>query len=239
RETYPEGHYNLGVAHGVPGVIGFLALALDAAAGLPAATAEEARRLLEGAVDWVLAQRLPTGAASLFPYNFTPGMEPSASRLAWCYGDLGIAATLLAAARVAGEPAWEAEALVTARHAAARPAEGAGVVDAGLCHGAAGVAHLFNRLHQASGDDALGAAARAWFGRALALRQPGEGIGGFRAWLPDGADRAGDLGWRSDPGFLTGVAGIGLALLAATTPVAPDWDRVLLTAIRGARRQEP
>jgi hypothetical protein len=40
-----------------------------------------------------------------------------------------------------------------------------------------------------------------------------------------------ELGWKDDPGFLTGSAGIGLALLAATTAVAPDWDRVLLTAI--------
>jgi hypothetical protein len=236
RETYPEGYYNLGVAHGVPGVIGFLG---DAAAGLPAAEADEARRLLGGAVDWVLSERLPAGAASLFPYNVAAGMEPHPSRLAWCYGDLGIAAALLAAARAAGEPAWEAEALAIAGHAAGRPLEGAGVVDAGLCHGAAGVAHLFNCLYQASGDEALGAAARAWFGRALALRQPGEGIGGFRAWLPLSADRTGELGWRADPGFLTGSAGIGLALLAATTPVAPDWDRVLLTAIRGSRPQEP
>jgi hypothetical protein len=229
RETYPEGYYNLGVAHGVPGVIGLLGDAC--AAGLPAAAASEARRLLGGACDWVLTQHLPPGAASRFPYNFAPGMEPSPSRLAWCYGDLGIAASLLAAARATPDPAWEAEALAVARHAALRPVDGAGVLDAGLCHGAAGVGHLFNRLYQASGDDALGAAARTWFGQALALRQPGEGIGGYRAWLPLSADMTGDLGWKDDPGFLTGSAGVGLALLAATTEVAPDWDRVLLTAV--------
>jgi hypothetical protein len=53
----------------------------------------------------------------------------------------------------------------------------------------------------------------------------------------------GDLEWRPESGFLTGSAGIGLALLAATTPVEPEWDRVLLTTLRGARRpgssQEP
>ncbi|HEV7518071.1 MAG TPA: lanthionine synthetase LanC family protein, partial [Thermoanaerobaculia bacterium] len=155
RDTYPAGYYNLGVAHGVPGVIGLLGEAC--AAGLPAAAAGEARRLLGGACAWVLSQRLPPGAASLFPYNFAPGSEPFPTRLAWCYGDLGIAAALLAAARAAEEPDLAAEALAVARHAAARPAEGAGVVDAGLCHGAAGVAHLFNCLYQASGDEALGA----------------------------------------------------------------------------------
>ncbi|HZF08571.1 MAG TPA: lanthionine synthetase C family protein [Thermoanaerobaculia bacterium] len=237
-EQFPAGYYNLGVAHGVPGVIALLGEA--EVAGLAAEVAAEARRLRQGAAAWIATQQLPPGAPSLFPYNTAPGIPPSPSRLAWCYGDLGIAAALLAAARTVADPGLEATARTVAGHAAARPAEGAGVVDAGLCHGAAGVAHLFNRLYQASGEAAVGEAARSWFERALALRGP-EGIGGFRAWLPQGNDgMSGELGWADDPGFLTGSAGIGLALLAATTPVEPNWDRVLLTAIRGASgRREP
>ena len=237
RDTFPDGNYNLGVAHGVPGVIGLLGEIC--AAGLPADRGGEARRLLAGAVDWLLAQRLPPGAASRFPYSVAPGVPPAPSRLAWCYGDLGVATALLAAARAAGEPAWEEEALAVARQAASRPVVGSGVLDSGLCHGSAGVAHLFNRLYQASGDAALGEAARTWYRQALSQYQPGQGIGGFLAWLPGGGDRMGELSWQPDPGFLTGSAGVGLALLAATTNVLPDWDRTLLTAIRGPRRQEP
>ncbi|HZF08572.1 MAG TPA: lanthionine synthetase C family protein [Thermoanaerobaculia bacterium] len=226
--TYPEGHYNLGVAHGVPAVIGVLGEALAAGVAEP-----EARRLLDGAAGWVLAQRLPAGADSLFPYNTAPGIAPNPTRLAWCYGDLGIAASLLAAARTAGDPRLEAEALAIARHAAERAIAGSGVQDCGLCHGAAGVAHLFNRLYQATGEPALGAAARTWYDQALARRGTA-GIGGYQAWLPSSADRMGDLAWMDDPGFLTGSAGIGLALLAATSAVEPGWDRVLLTAIQGS-----
>ena len=60
------------------------------------------------------------------------------------------------------------------------------------------------------------------------LRQPGRGVGGYEAWLPedDGAQA-----WAADPGLLTGSAGIALALLAATTGVEPAWDRMLLVAI--------
>ena len=64
------------------------------------------------------------------------------------------------------------------------------MIDSGLCHGAAGVGHLFNRLYQASGDPALAEAARFWFDRALAQYQPGEGIGGVTITakrLSDGA----------------------------------------------------
>jgi hypothetical protein len=60
------------------------------------------------------------------------------------------------------------------------------------------------------------------------MRRTGEGVGGFRAQLPDERER---LVWIDDPGFLTGAAGIGLALLAAVSPVEPAWDRLLLAAL--------
>lgn len=66
-----------------------------------------------------------------------------------------------------------------------------------------------------------------WFARALELRRPGQGIAGFRTWGP-GAD--GEMTWLIDPTFLTGAAGIGLALLGATTDLEPVWDRLLLLA---------
>jgi lantibiotic modifying enzyme len=219
-ESFPQGHYNLGVAHGVPGVIGVLARAC--AAGV------EARELLDGAVAWLLAQKLPPEAGAAFSYNVAPGSEPRATRLAWCYGDLGIAATLLMAARAVGEKAWEREAIGISRAAAERDVEKAGVVDAGICHGAIGVAHLFNRLYQASGEPALRAAALLWIEKALGYRQPGEGIGGFRMWIVGEGD---ELDWRNDPGFLTGSAGVGLALLAAATAEEPLWDRLLLSDV--------
>src|SRR5262249_51780261 len=125
-------------------------------------------------------------------------------------------------------PAWERAALAVALRSAARPPDQAGVRDAGLCHGAAGVGHLFNRMYQATGEPRLAEAARFWFRRALGLRQPDRGIAGFAAFMPehDGQER-----WVDEPGLLTGAAGVALALLAACTPVEPAWDCVLLVSI--------
>src|SRR5207248_4085436 len=111
--------------------------------------------------------------------------------------------------------------------AAERPPDEAGVFDGGLCHGAAGLGHLFNRLFQATGEPRLREAAQFWFQRTLELRRPQGSIAGFAAWGP-GPD--GSLNWTDDPGFLTGAAGIALALLAATTPIEPAWDRVFLAS---------
>lgn len=220
RERFPTGHYNLGLAHGVPGAIALLGHAC--AAGF---AERKARTILSGAVPWLLAQRLPPGSAAMFPSATAPGIDRAPARSAWCYGDPGIATALLAAARGAGEIAWEHEAVALARRAADRPPDETRVVDAGLCHGAAGLGHVFNRMHQSTGDPRLAEAARSWFERTLNMRRPGEGVGGFCAWQV--ADE-GPEGWVADPGLLTGAAGIGLALLAAITPIEPAWDRMLL-----------
>lgn len=212
--------YNLGVAHGVPGVIGFLA-------GLRRAGVEPERceKLADGAVRWLLEKRLPEGGVCRFPTTVGPGIAPEPSRTAWCSGDLGIAAVLDLAGRAFERSEWTAEALALARLAARRPPDDTGVNDSSLCHGAAGLGHLFLRLHRSTGDLELGEAARFWLGRTLEMGRPGDGLAGFSTWSGDGR---GGVIWRRDPGFLTGVAGIGLALLAAVSDVEPSWDRVLL-----------
>lgn len=170
-----DGRHHVGVAHGAAGVI--CVLAPMAAAGLG-----RARALLDKTVAWLLARR------SVAP------------RLAWCTGDPGVAAALLAAARCAGEETWEREALAIARRAAAEPAASD---DVSLCHGAAGLGHVFNRIHQTTGDAACGDAARRWLARAL------------------------ELGAPRQPGMLVGATGVALALTAAVSNVEPGWDRLL------------
>ena len=223
REIHPKGLYNLGVAHGMPAVVALLAIACRSGVA-----ADRARPLLDGAVRWLLARQLPAGQSSCFGSSFVAGEPSAVSRLAWCYGDPGIAATLLVAARAVGEPAWEDKALEVARGAARRPLEQSFVRDAGVCHGAAGLAHLFNRFWQASGEEVFRDAARSWIERTLEFRAPGEGIAGFRAWHAQPPGPNGQ--WAAEPGLLEGATGIGLVLLAAVSTVEPEWDRILLVS---------
>jgi hypothetical protein len=241
RAIYPEGYYNLGVAHGVPAAVallGAIAAAGErlAAAGDPAAgeLGRRARSLEEGALRWLLAQRLPAGSSSWFASSIWPGTPHQGSRLAWCYGDPGIAATLLLTARSHGpgdDGGVAALAVELAVEAAARPAESSGVRDAGLCHGSAGLAHLFNRIHQQTGEPRLAAASRRWFEHALDFRQPGLGLAGYRShWIEeDGVSQS----WRDSAGMLEGVAGIGLALLAGISSFEPAWDRTMMLSAAG------
>jgi hypothetical protein len=224
RSLAPNGFYNLGVAHGMPGIIGLLGEICGADIG-----GARARELLQRSVDWLLAQP-PASDESRFSPWIVPGEGHlhGGSRLGWCYGDLGIAPVLLRAARRINEPRWERAAIEMARAQASRRDASTMVIDAGLCHGAAGIAHLFNRMYQATGDATLADAARYWLARTLEMRRPGEGIAGYQSF---GRTASGESGWETAPGFLTGAAGVGLALLAATSDVEPSWDRLLLVSV--------
>ncbi len=220
RELAPEGYYNVGAAHGIPAIVTLLARCV----GLRIRAGELAP-VLEGTVDWLLAQRRKRG----FPSWVAKGRpRQDAARLAWCYGDPGVAGALWAAGQACDRPSWQAEAVDVARRAAERDPEDSGIQDAGICHGTAGVAHIFNRLYQASGCERLGQAARYWFADTLDRRLAGEGVGGFRSWSQPRGQVDAKLEWVDEPGLLTGAAGIGLCLLAAVGEHEPEWDRTLL-----------
>ena len=229
---YPEGlnrrRYAIGVAHGVAGIVA--ALASIHAAGI---ARRQTRRLVEGAVRWLLDCR-DSAPGSCFPREIdSRGRAVPARNLGWCWGDSGTIAALFVAAASLDRDDWRREALAAARVAAAVHPLDAGIVDGGLCHGTAGVAHLFNRMYQQTGDLELREAARFWFRQTLRIRRPGRGIGGYFAVWPtrtriDGAATH----WRDvrAPGFLGGSAGIALALWSASEAVEPLWDRALLVS---------
>jgi lantibiotic modifying enzyme len=196
-------HYNVGVSHGVGGVLGFLAGA-HAAEIAPARTGP----LIEGAARWVLAQKLPPPSPSRYPaWVIAERGAARPTRLAWCYGDIGLAAALLVASRATGDGTLRREAIELGCDAARRSVEHTGVADAGLCHGASGIAHLFNRMFQATGVETLREASVRWFDHLIRMPRP-----------------------RDDGSLLLGDPGVALALLAAATPVEPGWDRIFVAS---------
>jgi class I lanthipeptide synthase len=218
RKRFPKGRFDMGVAHGTPGVVAFLSSAHSVLPEDPCLV-----EMLDGAVAWLLKYRQPGGPrTSCFWYQVPPTPE-EVSRSAWCYGDPGIAMTLVRAADVVPNR-LQNQGVEVARVAALRQFDDAGVVDAGLCHGSSGLALIFHRLFQRTGEDTLRDASNRWIEETLRLRVPGEGLAGYREWWPDG-DGTGS--WRTSVGFLTGAAGVGLSLLASVTDVEPRWDRVL------------
>jgi hypothetical protein len=231
RTRDPEGHYNLGVAHGIPGVIHLLSEA--AAAGVER---ERVLRLLEGGVDWLLAQKRPEGSRSWFGSRVAPGQPTDDSRPTWCYGDLGIASVLLQVGRRMRRANWSRFAHDLLDYCmGSQSMDRSGIIDPALCHGALGNAHMFNRIYQSEGDPRYRDAALTWLERGLAMRKPEAAAGGFLAFRtpPDSPHS-----WEPSPSLLDGAIGVALALIAALTPVEPRWDRLLLLSGRSWGTEE-
>lgn len=196
----PDHYVDLGMAHGLAGLVAFLTLA--AAAGCVTA-----RPMLSEASGALLAHQRPSAPA--FP-ALVADAGPVEVPPRWCYGDIGVAGALALGAPLIAHPLVP-QALTTilrwaGGEAASRAA--AGMSELGLCHGLAGVSQTMHRVAAATGLAHAWEAAQAW-GETLVDRLDNDAI-------CDG------------PGFLTGASGVGLALLSLATDVMPLWDRALL-----------
>lgn len=131
--------YDLGVAHGVPGVIGLLAHALR----LGIAT-EHTALLLDHSLRWLRAHEDRSLPHARFASVTSRPHE--SSRLAWCYGDLGIAAVLSVAVGTSGEVALARWWRTLAGQRIEQAATSWRLADDALCHGRAGVLHILRGL---------------------------------------------------------------------------------------------
>lgn len=219
--------YNLGLSHGLPSIITIISYIYEAGIAK-----EKCLELLQGSINWLLQQKLPEGSLSIFPYSVPvekpENYQPAPSRLAWCYGDLGIARSLWLAGKATDNETWQQEAINIMLHASKRRnLEENKVYDAGLCHGSAGIAHIFNRFYQDTKIEEFKTAATYWYKVTLDFARFEDGIGGYKKYVPS-QNESEEGRWENSAGILEGSAGIGLALLAAISNEEPKWDRCLL-----------
>ena len=210
--------YGISLSHGLSSTLVLLSKIFQKDAGNM-----QVKTMLQKASAYLLSQRNDPSKnlLSVYPVFGEPEEHMRESRLSWCYGDLGIAVALYETGTVLHDQQLREEALGILLHACnRRELEKNGVVDAGLCHGTAGIAHIFNRFFQRTQHPAFKEAARYWFEKTLEMATFTDGLAGFRS--------RSDNTWVNDTGMLEGISGIGLALISAVSAVEPKWDAALL-----------
>lgn len=145
------------------------------------------------------------------------------SRLAWCYGDLGIAIAFWQAGKLLSNELWKKEAIEIMIHASTRTdLKKNKIVDAGFCHGTSGIAHIFNRFYKETKLEIFNKARKYWLEQTFIILKENK-VENFKSWQ-------GDNGWVKDNGLLEGVSGVGLVLLGFLTNEISDlnWDKCVL-----------
>lgn len=203
-----EKGYNISLSHGMSSIVSVLCL-------LPEKM-QMRNELLQGACNYILSQELEYKERGCFFPSVSLEYEQMhgkyRSRLAWCYGDLGIASALWQAGKALHDDKIKGKALRIFRYSTERVNdEGNMVHDAGLCHGSASIAMMFHYIFEQTNDNALRHSRDFWINRTLEMATHKDGPAGYKIW--QGTNRT----WTTGYGILEGIAGIGLLLLTMIT----------------------
>lgn len=226
--TYPldlerSKEVSLGLSHGVPHIIAILSKISRLNIRV-----EQCHALIHRTAAYLLAHKNNSPKACMYPsmVKLDETDQSFYSRLAWCYGDMGIAAAFIHAGKATQHQPYLDEADAIISFCAHRKDDSlAGVQDAGFCHGAIGIAHIFYRFYHYSKDPLLKEQAIYWFRKTIDMIQ--EAPGTVAVSMVEGKE----LMWNSDPDLLQGIASLSLCLLSSIAPVKPGWDEILLLDI--------
>lgn len=212
---------NFGLSHGIPSFI-YLLLQIHRAGVLQ----ERSQSLIYAYIDFMFsrANAMP-GSFSYFPTAIPLNPDDyegdlSASRVAWCYGDLGAGMVLLQVANHFQDKALFQKAEEILLFQATR--EDASIDESGLCHGTSGVMHMFNRLYQMTRNKAFKTAAEYWQEETYKQARHSGNLSGLKT--PNWQDKI----HENDGSMLTGYIGTGLTLMAMNADHEPVWDRLLM-----------
>jgi lantibiotic modifying enzyme len=98
----------------------------------------------------------------------------------------------------------------------------AGALDAGICHGTAGIAQLFKRFFWETNDEKYLRSSDQWIQVTLEMAVYKDGYAGYKTYSSEAYG-----GPRLEYGFLSGICGIGSVLLSLLSDKPTVWDRVL------------
>lgn len=216
--------YNLGLSHGIPSIVSILAKSIAECKSTE--LKERIKRLAEGGGDFMISiMSKDETTLSLYPFGFDEGKPINySSRLAWCYGDLGVALSFWHLYTATQNIKWKKTALKIVEHSSRRfNLQANDVKDAGFCHGTCGIAHIFKKFFYLTGDTVFKDAADYWIKKTLAFGQWRDGLAGYKYYN-------GTHGYIKNYGLLEGLIGTGLVLISAQSEQEFDWDKVWLVS---------
>lgn len=225
RQTFPQGQFNCGLSHGIPGPLAALALTERAGYQVPGL-----RETLTFVSQWLIAHQVSDAWGLNWPATVPLEVADSpeqwstlqGARTAWCYGAPGVARSLFLAGQALNDNELCRVALDALLAVLRRPIPDRLIDSPTLCHGVAGLLQICLRFAHDTQDAAIIQHVPPLVEQILEH---------FDAQSPLGFRDIEQPGVLVDqPDWLTGAPGTAMVLLSAACPVEPGWDRFLLLA---------
>jgi lantibiotic modifying enzyme len=213
-----DAEINMGMAHGMPSIVSVLCRIFENYGH---------ESIMDGliipGVNYILKQaddNMVQGSA--FPVSIGTGPSKYPSRMAWCYGDPGVAISVFNAGRICKKDAWVNTAERILVQASARKSPGdTKVGDSCLCHGSSGLSTIYYILWIKTGKEEFRQAAEYWAEVSL-------NYGDIESKRGKYLFHRGNEVYESHYSFLEGECGVGLSLLSMLDGNLPVWARSLL-----------
>ncbi|NYI50020.1 lanthionine synthetase LanC family protein [Macellibacteroides fermentans] len=227
--------YNLGIAHGIPGLILFFIKLYD----INIKKDLLSRLIIKSSLYLLSHKRVLGKFKSYFPGIYSDIEESDKTklslnnnhetRLGWCYGDLSVGYALYKASLLGFDEIMflEEESLdILIQTTYRKSLIDMGIKDACLCHGTAGISHIYNRLYHLSGNDEFKNAASFWLCETLGMAKEENIFAGYVTDLYNNEEKKIEI--LKNRSFLSGISGIGLFFLSVLHPSEPYWDECML-----------
>lgn len=201
--------YNISLSHGYSSTIILLCRMLEIPE-LRHSYGHEIEMLISGAVNFILCNRLDKDRFGCwFASSSLECEQAHRSRLAWCYGDLGVSIALYYAGQALNDETLVGLSCEVLEYAGMyrRNLEQNYVNDACLCHGAAGIGLIFREMSQIIPSQILANSADYW--RRIVINQVIEKRDGFSYSFYDAKSRS----YQDKTSLLEGTVGVALYLL--------------------------
>lgn len=218
---FKHGMINLGLSHGIPGLLSLLALAYLKGSrndGISKAIESMARKVVECAYADEHGINWPAAVGISAKRSCIPSSGPS--RTAWCYGTPGVAHSLWLAGEALNKNEFKAKAVMGMESSVRRAELLNHNSSPGFCHGLSGFLHLLLKFYNLTHSEVIANGAIEIFDKLISLYSS-ENLLGFQ--------NTGLLNQKvDDPRLFEGASGIALVLFASSTDVIPAWDRVFM-----------
>ncbi len=213
---------NLGLAHGLPGILIFLSKIY-----LKGINIVKTIRLIQGIIDFFDHCKQDNNAVGSYYPNWIMDLqkpERGYSRLAWCYGDIGVGLSIFFGGQSTGNDSWKSKGLEILKETTKRrDLKTNFIIDAGFCHGSAGLAHVYRKLFDITEQNIFKKTSDYWVETTLELATFHDGVAGYKSCLSIGHAK-----WVIDTGLLEGISGIGLTLMYCLNGQDPAWDECMM-----------